>query len=115
MLLMFLAALSGAILVVWYSSLQINKKIKSLQSDNSYYTKLETDLVNAAGLFLNDNPMNECSLIGCTINYEILKTNNYIGRLIDEKDRSECDGYVKVINDVFQPYISCSNYKTGEK
>lgn len=113
MFMLFLFFLSIAILFIWYSSVQVNNEFKKIKNRNSYYHELESNLINSAGLFLNDNQISECYSIGCTINYEILKNNNYVEKMLDEIDRTECDGYVKVVKDVYLPYISCSNYKTG--
>ncbi len=112
---MFLALLSTlvvAIFLIWYGSFEINKMLKKLKDNNEYYYKLENNIESSTEIFLNDNPISDCHSIGCTINYDLLKANNYISKYSDKTTNNECTGCVKVIGNTYKAYISCDSYKT---
>ncbi len=99
------------------------KDIKTLFSGSSQtenqktYKDLELELKVAAQKYQNVNYQGNIeSTETIVLPYKLLKENKYIDKLIDIKNSSECDGYVKFIKHQaqidYEPYIKCSNYKT---
>jgi len=80
---------------------------------NKQYIDLEFKLETAAREYINSKGIDINGEI--TINYNTLKTNNFVDELKDI-DGNHCNGYVKINNvdnvNHYTGYISCNDYRT---
>lgn len=87
------------------------------ESGNSNYGDVESDLVNAAKSYINQNYESDMLESETLVKYSTLKSQNYIEELKDYTGK-ECSGYVEVIKDegmlLFYPYIKCPRYVTNK-
>lgn len=92
--------------------------LKDKENITTNYEILEKKLSQSALNYvvdLNDEIAQDFSL---TVTLNELKINNYLDNLIEEENKSECDGYAIIYAKegslYSDPYITCSNYQTPD-
>lgn len=86
---------------------------KNLYGSANSYHEQEENLKNNAIKYIKSRTKGDGNY---TITYGILKENNYIGKIQDNKTNNECDGYVKIevkdYNYEAKSYLKCDSYVT---
>jgi hypothetical protein len=104
------ALLLASIIVVNNLSFLVSKD--DSESFKAQYQAYENELEEAAKDYVLDTYPNRGSDL-LIINYDTLKTKEYIAKMMDPNKNIECDGYVRVEATNYQGYLSCfGSYKT---
>lgn len=113
-ILIFLIAL--VIATIFLNQIGLFDDVK-YDTGNSNYSDVESDLVDAAKKYINQNYEFDMLENTTLVKYSTLKNQNFLGDLKDYTGNN-CSGYVEVIKDegmlLFYPYIKCNKYVTNK-